>query len=39
MKHKRDDLTVDFVWDRQRLFDRDVVQVDAKYLYPTFFCA
>lgn len=27
LKHKRDDVVVDFVWDRQRLFDRDVVQV------------
>ncbi|EFO25086.1 DNA topoisomerase III [Loa loa] len=27
MKHTREDIMVEFVWDRQRLFDRDVVQV------------
>ncbi|MCP9257464.1 DNA topoisomerase [Dirofilaria immitis] len=27
MKHKRDDIMVEFVWDRQRLFDRDIVEV------------
>uniref|UniRef100_A0A0R3RY48 DNA topoisomerase n=1 Tax=Elaeophora elaphi TaxID=1147741 RepID=A0A0R3RY48_9BILA len=27
MKHEREDIMVEFVWDRQRLFDRDVVQV------------
>ncbi|CAG9533875.1 unnamed protein product [Cercopithifilaria johnstoni] len=27
MKHEREDIIVEFVWDRQRLFDRDVVQV------------
>uniref|UniRef100_A0A2K6WF35 DNA topoisomerase n=1 Tax=Onchocerca volvulus TaxID=6282 RepID=A0A2K6WF35_ONCVO len=27
MKHKRDDIMIEFVWGRQRLFDRDIVQV------------
>lgn len=30
MKHEREDIMVEFVWDRQRLFDRDVVQVNKK---------
>lgn len=32
MKHEREDIMVEFVWDRQRLFDRDIVQASKKIL-------